>query len=80
MDKNKKHDSAFKLEAVKEHLSGESLTSVALKRGLSRSLLTRWLDQYSASGSSGLLLKAENELLKKLEALAQAKETPKKKR
>ena len=57
MDKNRKHDAAFKLEAVREYLSGDSLTAVALKRGLSRSLLTRWVDQYSASGSSGLLPK-----------------------
>jgi transposase len=58
MNKNKKHDATFKVEVVKEHLSGDSLTAVSLKWGLSRSLLTRWVDQYSASGSTGLLPKA----------------------
>ena len=57
MDKNRQHDSAFKLKAVKEHLSGESLTGVAFRYGLSRSLLTRWVDHYSARGSEGLLPK-----------------------
>lgn len=57
MNKNKKHDAAFKLEVVKEHLNGDSLTSVALKWGLSRSLLTRWVDLYSVSGPKGLLPK-----------------------
>ncbi|WP_157274974.1 transposase, partial [Pedobacter sp. Leaf194] len=42
---NKKYDAAFKAEVVKEHLEGDSLTAVAFKWGLSRSLLTRWVDQ-----------------------------------
>lgn len=58
MEKNRKHDLVFKQEAVKEHLDGESLSAVALKRGLSRSLLTRWVDQYDAFGREGLLPKA----------------------
>lgn len=57
MNKNRKHNAVFKLEAVKEHLSGESLTSVAMKHGLSRSLLTRWVDRYGAHGVEGLLPK-----------------------
>ncbi len=54
---NKKHDTDFKVKVIKEHLSGESLRAVALKWGLSRSLLTRWLDQYNAGGNQGLLPK-----------------------
>ncbi len=56
---NKKYDAAFKVEVVKEHLEGDSLTAVAFKWGLSRSLLTRWVDQYNISGSVGLLPKAK---------------------
>jgi len=58
MNKQKKHESAFKLKVVKEHLAGKSIRSVALKWDLSRSLLTRWVDRYKSSGSDGLLPKA----------------------
>ncbi|MGF7083078.1 transposase [Mucilaginibacter sp. UYCu711] len=54
---NKKHDEIFKGKVVKEYLSGDSLTAVALKWGLSRSLLTRWVDRYNAFGDQGLLPK-----------------------
>lgn len=52
---NRKHGAAFKLKVIKEHLRGDSITSVALKWGLSRSLLTRWVDHYNSSGNKGLL-------------------------
>jgi len=55
---NKKYDSIFKDKVVKEHLSGCSLTAVALRWGLSRSLLTRWVDRYQIYGEEGLLPKA----------------------
>jgi transposase len=55
MKKNKRHGAAFKLKVVKEHLDGDSVTSLALKWNLSRSLLRRWVDQYNSSGEQGLL-------------------------
>lgn len=57
MRKNRKHEPAFKLEVIKEYLDGESITSLASKRGLSRSLLTRWIDHYSCFGEGGALPK-----------------------
>lgn len=56
---NKKHETDFKVKVVSEHLSGDSLTAVASKWGLSRSLLTRWVDQYNAFGAQGLLPKVK---------------------
>ena len=57
MNKYKKHEAAFKLKVIKEHLRGESITAVALRWGLSRSLLTRWVDHYNSSGNKSLFPK-----------------------
>jgi transposase len=57
MRKNRKHNPAFKLNVVEEYHAGESITALAKKWGLSLSLVTRWLDRYSTSGSEGLLPK-----------------------
>ena len=60
MNKYKKHEAAFKLKVIKEHLGGESITAVALRWGLSRSLLTRWVDHYNSSGNKGLFPKTHH--------------------
>jgi transposase len=57
MNKKKKHGPTFKLKVIKEHLRGESITAVALRWGLSRSLLTRWVDHYNSSGNKGIFRK-----------------------
>ena len=60
MRKNRKHEQAFKLKVVKEYFAGESLTSLARKWGLSKSLVRRWKDHYSASAEGGLLPKVKH--------------------
>lgn len=57
MNKYKKHEATFKLKVIKEHLRGESITAVALRWDLSRSLVTRWVDHYNSSGNKGLFPK-----------------------
>ena len=57
MRKNRKHEPAFKQEVIQEYLGGDSVRSLAKKWGLSRSLLTRWLDHYNDFGAEGLLPK-----------------------
>jgi transposase len=57
MGKNRKHEPAFKLKVIKEHLRGASIASIASRWGLSRSLLTRWVDHYNLSGNKGALPK-----------------------
>lgn len=57
MNKNKKHEATFKLKVVKEVLQGCSVTGVASRWGLSKSLLTRWIDHYNSFGGKGLLPK-----------------------
>lgn len=57
MYKNKKHGAAFKLKVVKEQQQGDTVTAVASRWGLSKSLLTRWIDHYNSFGDKGLLPK-----------------------
>lgn len=58
MNSQKKYELAFKLKVIKEHKEGESITAIALRCGLSRSVLRRWIDHYDVSGSKGLLRKS----------------------
>lgn len=57
MDKKSGYETAFKLAIIKEHLDGGSITALALKWGLARSALRRWIDHYDQSGVEGLLRK-----------------------
>jgi transposase len=55
MYKNKKHHTSFKLKLIRQHHRGSSIKELSMKWGLSRSLLTRWVDHYNSSGIQGLL-------------------------
>jgi transposase len=58
MERNKKYETAFKLQIVKEHLGGISIRKLASRSGLSTSLIKRWVDHYQSSGEKGLLPRA----------------------
>jgi transposase len=60
MRKNKEHEPAFKLRIIKDYLAGESITSLAKKWGLSRSLVRRWKDHHNASAEGKLLPKVKH--------------------
>ena len=58
MYKNKKHDALFKLKLVKEYQGGISITGLSKKWGVSKSLMTRWIDRYNSQGCQGLFTRS----------------------
>jgi transposase len=54
MNKNRKHETLFKLKLVNEYLQGGSITGISKKWKVSKSLLTRWVDRYNSQGNQGL--------------------------
>lgn len=52
-----KYDLTFKQSLIEESLSASSVHGVALKHGLSSSLLRRWIKRYEEHGVAGLISK-----------------------
>lgn len=52
-----KYNLAFKQSLIEESLSAKSVHSVALKHGLSSSMLRRWIKCYETHGEAGLIVK-----------------------
>lgn len=57
MGKNRKHLAEFKLQIIRDHLTGDSITSLSKKWDISPSLIRKWIDHHSSSGAKGLLAK-----------------------
>jgi transposase len=54
MAKNRKYDTAFRLQIIKENQEGKSTRYLSKKWGISKSLLGRWIDHHRLSGVEGI--------------------------
>lgn len=57
MAKNRKHNAEFRLQLIKVHEQGSSITHLSRRWCISRTLIRKWIDHYHASGVKGLLPK-----------------------
>lgn len=57
MAKNRKHSAEFRLELIKAHEQGNSITHLSKRWCISRTLIRKWIDHHDASGVKGLLPK-----------------------
>jgi transposase len=57
MEKYRKHSAEFKLQIVKNNLSGTSIRFLSKKWNISTSIIRKWIDHHHLSGAKGLLPK-----------------------